>query len=163
MILLPAQAVTQQEMDKISNHLETTCTNYKTYCNVVFINSSKVQAYTMPNGKILITTGLANKLSYNELLSIGYHEVGHRALNHVKRFFSYYYNSYPVNTTKLRQIRHTHEFEADIFSCLVDKKYNNSCHLPQALLKITKPEYRNYSSKTHPSITTRIELLKEFK
>lgn len=148
-------------MDTVSNHLETTCTKYKTYCNVVFINSSKVQAYTLPNGKILITTELANKLSYNELLAIGYHEVGHRVLRHVVRFYDYYSKHYPLSIQEFRYVRHKHEFEADMFSCLIDMKYNKGCHLPEALLKISKPEYRNYSSKTHPSITTRIKLLKE--
>ena len=80
-----ANAITLDEQIKIKSELELICTSYKTTCNVRYIDSYIPQAYTTYHGNIVLSSGLTNYLSYNEIRAVGLHEVGHRVLNHYQK------------------------------------------------------------------------------
>lgn len=158
----PAYGLTEKEQTSIKNKLENTCDLYNTSCNVYFGNTELVQAFTTVQGNIVISIGLANKLSYNEVLAVGYHEVGHRVLRHHVKYFEYIYINYPTTLKQRQKIRHEHEIEADLFATMMSKKDDTKNYLPSALEKIVPKYYRNKSSLTHPSINQRINIMKSY-
>lgn len=158
----PAYGLTEKEQTSIKNKLENTCDFYNTFCNVYFGNTKLVQAFTTVQGNIVISTGLANKLTYNEVLAVGYHEVGHRVLRHHVKYFKYIYMNYPTTLKQRQKIRHKHEIEADLFATMMSKKDNTKNYLPSALKKISIPQKRNVVSSTHPSINQRIKIMKSY-
>lgn len=158
----PAYGLTEKEQTAIKNKLENTCDFYNTFCNVYFGNTKLVQAFTTVQGNIVISTGLANKLTYNEVLAVGYHEVGHRVLRHHVKYFEYIYMNYPTTLKQRQKIRHEHEIEADLFTTMMSKKDDTKNYLPSALKKIVPKYYRNKSSLTHPSINQRINIMKSY-
>lgn len=158
----PTYGLTEKEQVTIKNKLENTCNLYNTSCNVYFGNTELVQAFTTAQGNIVISTGLANKLSYSEVLAVGYHEVGHRVLKHHVKYFEYIYMNYPTTFKQRQKIRHEHEIEADMFATMMAKKDNTKNYLPSALKKIVLKQKRNEVSSTHPSINQRIKLMKSY-
>ena len=158
----PAYGLTEKEQTSIKNKLENTCEFYNTFCNVYFDNTELVQAFTTVQGNIVISTGLANKLSYNEVLAVGCHEVGHRVLKHHIKYFEYIYTNYPTTLKQLKIINHTHEIEADLFATMIARKENTENYLPIALEKIVSKYYRNKASSTHPSVNQRIKIMKSY-
>lgn len=158
----PAYGLTEKEQTSIKNKLENTCDFYNTFCNVYFGNTELVQAFTTVQGNIVISTGLANKLTYNEVLAVGYHEVGHRVLRHHVKYFEYIYMNYPTTLKQRQKIRHEHEIEADLFATMMAKKDNTKNYLPSALKKIVIKQKRNEASSTHPSINQRIKIMKSY-
>lgn len=155
-------AIAPTEQIKLQKELTDLCIQYGSSCNVKFNNSPRVQAYTTPDGTILFTKGLLDKLSYSQSLSVGYHEVGHRVLNHFKRYSSYTWDNYPMNDVKEKTIRHQHEIEADMFATMIALNNNMSNALPDALKVITPNYYYNTTSVTHPSTKQRIYFMKKF-
>lgn len=158
----PAYGLTEKEQTAIKNKLENTCEFYNTFCNVYFGNTELVQAFTTVQGNIVISTGPANKLSYNEVLAVGYHEVGHRVLKHHVKYFEYIYTNYPTTLKQRQKIRHEHEIEADLFATVMAKIDNTDNYLPSALKKIVIKQKWNEVSTTHPSINQRIKIMKSF-
>jgi Zn-dependent protease with chaperone function len=158
----PTYGLTEKEQVTIKNKLENTCNLYNTSCNVHFGNTELVQAFTTAQGNIVISTGLANKLSYNEVLAVGYHEVGHRVLKHHIKFFEFIYTNYPTTLKQQQKIRHEHEIEADLFATVMAKKDNTKNYLPSALKKIVIKQKWNEVSSTHPSINQRIKIMKSY-
>lgn len=158
----PAYGLTEKEQTSIKNKLENTCNYYNTFCNVYFGNTKLVQAFATVQGNVVISTGLANKLSYNEVLAVGYHEVGHRVLRHHIKYFEYIYTNYPTTFKQRQKIRHEHEIEADLFATMMAKKDNTKNYLPDALEKIVIKQKRNVVSSTHPSVNRRIKIMKSY-
>lgn len=158
----PAYGLTEKEQASIKNKLENTCEFYNTFCNVYFGNTELVQAFTTVQGNIVISTGLSNKLSYNEVLAVGYHEVGHRVLKHHVKYFEFIYTNYPTTLKQRQKIRHEHEIEADLFATTMAKKDNTKNYLPSALKKIVIKQNWNEVSLTHPSINQRIKIMKSY-
>lgn len=158
---LPSLALTETEKYNLIINLENVCKSYKDFCTVVITNDINIQAYTTPYGKIVITSGLLDKVTYNEALSVGYHEVGHRVLNHFGKFMDYYYNNYPLTAKEFQEFKHKQEIEADTFSALLDLKLNGHSYLASALSKISPQKYNVMSTKTHPATNARIRHLKE--
>lgn len=158
----PTYGLTEKEQTSIKNKLENTCNFYNTFCNVYFGNIELVQAFTTVQGNIVISTGLANKLTYNEVLAVGYHEVGHRVLRHHVKYFEYIYINYPTTLKQRQKIRHEHEIEADSFATMMAKKDNTKNCLPSALKKIVIKQKWNEVSSTHPSINHRIKIMKSY-
>lgn len=126
------------------------------------MNSNTVQAYTTPYGNIILTRALTNKLTYNETLSVGYHEVGHRVLNHFGKFMDYYYEHYPLKRKELQYIKHKHELEADLFSVKMDIQTHKKIYLPSALEKISPKKYYKHNTDTHPATEQRIKYMKKY-
>lgn len=158
----PAYGLTEKEQASIKNKLENTCEFFNTFCNVYFGNTELVQAFTTAQGNIVISTGLANKLSYNEVLAVGYHEVGHRVLKHHVKYFEFIYTNYPTTLKQRQKIRHEHEIEADLFATVMAKKANSKNYLPSALKKIVIKQNWNEVSLTHPSINQRVKIMKSY-
>lgn len=164
MILLSntACSLTLDEEVKLKHKLEQTCIDYNKTCEVTFSTSSNVQAFTTPYNRIIITSGLSNKLNYDEVQAIGLHEVGHVVLEHCKRHFEATYKLYPISKQQKIILYHTHEIEADLFATMIAKIDNTDNYLPSALKKIVIKQKWNEVSTTHPSINQRIKIMKSF-
>lgn len=164
MILLSntACSLTLDEEVKLKHKLEQTCIDYNKTCEVTFSTSDNVQAFTTPYNRIIITSGLSNKLNYDEVQAIGLHEVGHVALEHCKRHFEATYKLYPISKQQKIILYHTHEIEADLFATMIARKENMKNYLPIALEKIVSKYYRNKASSTHPSVNQRIKIMKSY-
>lgn len=164
MILLSntACSLTLGEEVKLKRKLEQTCIDYNKTCEVTFSTSSNVQAFTTPYNRIIITSGLSNKLNYDEVQAIGLHEVGHVVLEHCKRHFEATYKLYPISKQQKIILYHTHEIEADLFATMIARKENTKNYLPIALKKIVIKQKWNEVSSTHPSINQRIKIMKSY-
>ena len=159
MIPLTCNAITIDEQLKIKQEAESICTSLKDSCVVKFPVSYIPQGYTTYQGEIILTSGLTNYLSYEEVRAVTLHEVGHRVLKHYKQQdkFLKYWN---LNVKELQSFRHKNEFAADEFATkyfLITGTPNN---LPQALTRLTAPTKMNMTTLTHPSTNSRIEKMK---
>lgn len=157
-----ACSLTLDEEVKLKHKLEQTCIDYNKTCEVIFSTSSNVQAFTTPYNRIIITSGLSNKLNYDEVQAIGLHEVGHVVLEHCKRHFEATYKLYPISKQQKIILYHTHEIEADLFATMIARKENTKNCLPIALKKIVIKQKWNVVSSTHPSINQRIKIMKSY-
>lgn len=156
-----AQSITLKDHNKFTTEVLTTCSDYGLKCTIHIIDSNKIRAYTYPDGNIYFTTALLERTSYKEALAIAYHEIGHNALSHTKRYIKQYSDNYPLSKEKSKIILHQHEIEADMFSQYTASRKGEKNYLPDALLKISNPQYRNRTTDTHPSINNRIEIMKQ--
>ena len=155
-----ANAITLDEQIKIKSELELICTSYKTTCNVRYTDSYIPQAYTTYHGNIVLSSGLTNYLSYNEIRAVGLHEVGHRVLNHYQKQDKFLKN-WNFDRNELKNFRYNNEFTADLFATLYYKQTKQKNYLPEALLKLTAPDKINISTSSHPSTRIRIEKINQ--
>lgn len=158
-IPLSCKAITLDEQIKIKQEAETVCRNFKAVCSVKFPMSYIPQGYTTYQGDIILTTGLINYLSYDEVRAVALHEVGHRVLKHYQKQDKFL-KSWNLDTNELARFRNKQEFEADEFVTLYNLLINTPNHLPQALTRLTVPSKMNISTSSHPSTNDRIERVK---
>lgn len=159
MIPLSCKAITLDEQIKIKQEAETLCTNFKDVCSVKFPMSHIPQGYTTYQGDIILTTGLINYLSYDEVRAVVLHEVGHRVLKHYQKQDKFL-QKWNLSQKELQIFRHSNEFEADLFATKYYKLLSQKNYLPQALTKLTAPDKMDLSTTTHPSTNSRIERIK---
>lgn len=158
-IPLACSAITLDEQLKIKQEAESICVSLKDSCTVKFPLSYIPQGYTTYQGEIILSTGLTNYLSYEEVRAVALHEVGHRVLKHYKQQ-DRFLKTWNLDTKKLQSFRHKNEFAADEFAtryCLITNTPNN---LPQALTRLTASSKMNMTTITHPSTNSRIERIK---
>lgn len=151
--------ITLDEQLKIKQEAESICTSLKDSCIVKFPISYIPQGYTTYQGEIILTTGLTDYLSYEEVRAVALHEVGHRVLKHYKQQDKFLKN-WNLDQKELIKFRNSQEFKADEFAtnyCLITNTPNN---LPQALTRLTAPSKMNTTTITHPSTNSRIEKMK---
>lgn len=154
---LPAFGLTIDEQIKISNEATAICKLYNKPCVVQYSNQNKINGYTTRQGIIVLTSGLTNKLNYNEVRAVALHEVGHNVLDHYKRIDEFM-DTWNLSKGTLVKFRHKMEYEADLFATsyfLYNKEYN---YLPEALMKI---DPKLTASQTHPSTPDRIYKMKQ--
>lgn len=159
MIPLACNAITIDEQLKIKQEAESICTSLKDSCVVKFPVSYIPQGYTTYQGEIILTTGLTDYLSFEEVRAVALHEVGHRVLKHYKQQdkFLKYWN---LDPKELVRFRNTQEFEADEFATRYNLMLGTPNNLPQALTRLTAPSKMNTTTTTHPSTNSRIERMK---
>lgn len=151
--------ITLDEQLKIKQEAESICISLKDSCTVKFPISYIPQGYATYKGEIILSTGLTDYLSYEEVRAVALHEVGHRVLKHYKQQDKFL-KSWNLDQKELIKFRNSQEFAADEFAtryCLITNTPNN---LPQALTRLTAPSKMNASSVTHPSTNSRIEKIK---
>lgn len=129
-------------------------------CEVFISEKSHRIAYTTMSNDIIITKGMLNYLSDNEIRSVLYHELAHVKLQHSKKLLEEVYKRYPHNTSKdLKTFRHIQEYSADITASQMLKEDNKPNKLSQALIKILKLKQSDINSDTHPPIKQRIYVI----
>lgn len=151
--------ITLDEQLKIKQEAESICISLKDSCTVKFPISYIPQGYTTYQGEIILSTGLTDYLSYEEVRAVALHEVGHRVLKHYKQQ-DIFLKTWNLDTKKLQSFRHKNEFAADEFATKYTLITNTSNNLPQALTRLTAPNKMNMTTVTHPSTNSRIERIK---
>ena len=155
-------------MSKIGNSiLRFTARINKTY-KFKIINSDKVNAFSLSNGYIWITTGLLNFIKSDDELAFALaHEISHEELQHNKKHLTMFYIKNYLGSTSsqlmiiaqgmaLMPFEKTQEFEADINAVLLMKAagYNEKAALT-VLEKLSTIDTENnddmgYQYRTHP-------------
>lgn len=146
----------------ISTELETLCSMYKHECQVEVIDNKYPQAYATRDNKIVFTTGIIQKLTENELKSVGYHEVGHIIFNHYKRSDRFFDSFDFQDNNKAIEMRRNHEIESDLFATYIEYKHNNIPYLATALFKLTSPDKLSTATDSHPATEDRIRYMYKF-
>lgn len=146
----------------LSNELETLCSMYKHECQVEVIDNKYPQAYATRDNKIVFTTGIIQKLTENELKSVGYHEVGHIIFNHYKRSDKFFDSFDFQDNNKAIEMRRNHEIESDLFATYIEYKHGNIPYLATALFKLTSPDKLSIATDSHPATEDRIRYIYKF-
>lgn len=150
-------ALTSNEFTKLKDKLQAVCDIYNRPCEVKTLKSSNVNAFTSIQGEIYYTTGIINKLNYNEAYAVGLHEVGHHVLRH--------YNLGDMLQKKRVDFKAAHyrlETEADLFATKYALDNNEKNYLPEALTVIIPDTKKDLSTRTHPSRTIRIKHINNY-
>lgn len=155
------QAITNEEQQQLKVVLELQCEDYGRACEVLFLDTTNiVNAFTAMNGRIYFTKGILDKLTYKELLGVGYHEVGHHILEHLPQSYDFY--QIKRTPEEIKRFRWQKEIEADVFALVVSLKRNEPCYLEQALTSLVQnKQLQTFEDNTHPSVLKRITLLQQ--
>lgn len=152
--------VSSFERQLISHRLSVECEMYNKLCYVIYTPDTKVYARTFASGRIEMSKGLLKVLSYDEVLSVGYHEVGHLVLNHFDR--AYKIKALFRSKNYMNDVYRQHEYEADKFSFYTSVSRNEKSYLAESLKKITAKKYFYTEAPTHPSTYNRIQVIKSY-
>lgn len=156
--LLSCYSMDFSSKNKLKTELESICTVYKNPCRIVYKETNLIQGFTTPKGDIVLTDGLLNLLSYNQVRAVGLHELGHHILQHYKKQDKFLKN-WDLDTKKLIKFRYSNEVEADLFATKYALSSNETNYLPSALTTLTNPTAINTNTVTHPSTATRINTI----
>lgn len=159
----PTLALTNSEKQKLFKDVQNVCIKYNKSCTVSELHYNKVNALTTRDYNIEFTTGILNKLSYNELFAVGLHEIGHIAHRHYKIHDIFYRYTTPRQYKEgLKTLKYLQETDADLFATRYYINNNSFNYLPDALRALAPEHLRNISSNTHPSINSRIEKIETY-
>ena len=159
--ILPANGTTLAEDAEIVNFLQNICNEYEKPCQIKLTNDYEIMGYLEYKGNIILSKGLRNVLTVEEVKAVGLHEIGHYHFHHYQSRDEFL-RHWNFNMKELQDFRHRSEIQADLFATayyLLHKEYN---YLPSALSALTQPEKLNQSSSTHPSTKDRIDYIKKF-
>ena len=160
-----SQASTINKKQSLMNEIRDTCYQFGTHCQVKEINTNALKAYSDNHNNIKISKGILNNFTEDEIRSIGYHELSHILLKHHNTWQNYIDNNsfYNMNIQYISNIRHMQEYQADSFASYLLYLNRHSNNLDVALQKVVPVEYRDITTKTHPSINNRINHIKQYK
>lgn len=154
--------MTQDQVPKLVKDIIIECATYGKICTFEIQQSNQMFARGNPYNHITFSSELINKLTYPQVRSVAYHEIGHIVYEHAKLRAKPIYNR-DENFVMIKQ----QELDADEFSTRTDLKYNQTPQLMNALYIIAPPERYNKDSSTHPSVYKRginvNRILKEIK
>lgn len=159
--ILPVNGTTLSEDVEIVTFLQNICNDYEKPCQVKLTNSPRIEGYLEYQGNIILSKGLRNVLTVEEVKAVGLHEIGHYHFHHYQSRDEFL-RHWNFNMKELKDFRYRSEIQADLFATayyLLHKEFN---YLPNALSTLTKPELINQSSPTHPSTKDRIDYIKKF-
>lgn len=158
MLTMLCTPVHAEDLSTLKIEMESICKSFNNPCTIMFSDSKKVNAYTTRIGNIIITKGITEKLSYNELRSVALHEVGH----HVQKHFDAEDKFERHKRTKIeqQQFRHKQELQADRFALTYHLLSNEQEYLTPALIKISKINGDTVSF-THPAPVKRIQNIQD--
>lgn len=157
-----ALSITIDEAKPIFDEITVLCRIFGTHCTVEDVVSNNTFAQTQFNGRIIISSGLLEKLNENQTKSVLYHEAGHAILKHVERTYKYFKECMPdsCNDMLFTSMRRQFELQADRFAAYVLKFTNQHEGLSEALLIITPTDQINVTHPSHPSTIERIECIR---
>lgn len=138
--------------------IQDVCEQYNISCKIERIESNGLpNAYAnLDNNVIYIVGDIEKRLTKGEMESILLHEIGHIVLKHKER----YQQQIKLNPQSSCAIRRAFEYEADMFSFAISSKNFRPTLLDNALDELVPTAFQDMESCTHPSIKSRIELLK---
>lgn len=146
----------------VANELETLCNIYQHKCQVEIISSEHPQAYATRDNRVKFTTEMIERLTENEIRSVGYHEVGHIIFNHYKKSDIFFDNFDFQDNNKAIEMRRNHEIESDLFATYIDFKYSRIPYLATALFKLTSPDKLSIATSSHPATEDRVRYMYKF-
>lgn len=133
----------------------TECHSFNKTCSIIVNNTdNSINAYTINNNTIILSQGIADKMTGRELLAVVLHEIGHirysdyEMLQHARK--------YAPEIIENKQLRHRIELRADDYATYY---FNDKCmhnYLPNAFKKLGKADW-NRSTITHPSLNKRVQ------
>lgn len=134
------------------------CKQYNITCKIERIEPNGLpNAYAnLDNNVIYIVGDIEKRLSKREFESVLLHEIGHIVLKHKER----YQQQIKLNPQSSCAIRRAFEYEADMFSFTISSKNFRPTLMDDALDELVPTAFQDMESCTHPSIKSRIELLK---
>lgn len=138
--------------------IQDVCKQYNITCKIERIEPNGLpNAYAnLDNNVIYIVGDIGKRLSKRELESVLLHEIGHIVLKHKER----YQQQIKLNPQSSCAIRRAFEYEADMFSFAISSKNFRPTLMDNALDELVPTAFQDMESCTHPSIKSRIELLK---
>ena len=154
-----AYPITVEEAKPVFTEIGILCNMFNAYCTVSSVPDSHLFAQTQFNGRIIISTGLLEKLNINQVRAVLYHEAGHAVLKHPEKTYKYYTECMPNGCSDniYMAVRKEYELQADRFAVLVLKYTKQKETLSEALYIITPIEELNTVHPSHPSTSYRIE------
>lgn len=134
------------------------CKQYNITCKIERIEPNGLpNAYAnLDNNVIYIVGDIEKRLTKREMESVLLHEIGHIVLKHKER----YQQQIKLNPQSSCAIRRAFEYEADMFSFAISSKNFRPTLMDNALDELVPTAFQDMESCTHPSIKSRIELLK---
>lgn len=138
--------------------IQDVCKQYNITCKIKRIEPNGLpNAYAnLDNNVIYIVGDIEKRLSKREFESVLLHEIGHIVLKHKER----YQQQIKLNPQSSCAIRRAFEYEADMFSFTISSKNFRPTLMDDALDELVPTAFQDMESCTHPSIKSRIELLK---
>lgn len=150
-----AFSITIDEQGELTQEIINLCHDYNKPCSVRISPLVVPNAFTHTSGTITITQGLLDKLNYEELKAVAYHEVGHHVLDHCNKLIELSWNNYPANYKLIQRQRFAAELEADAFAA----RYVSPQAFESALNKLVPQGYYNKDTLWHPSPNTRVQIM----
>lgn len=156
--------VNETEKIILKQTIENACFEYKNPCYVTFLDTKRVNAHTYRNGEIAFTTGILNRLNYDELEAVGMHEVGHHILKHYWKTEVWldYIKDKDYTAINRAKFLHSREIEADLFATHHYLSKGKLNYLPQALQKIIPQDKQFIDVVSHPSCMKRVYLMRHY-
>lgn len=138
--------------------IKDVCKQYNITCKFERIEPNGLpNAYAnLDNNVIYIVGDIEKRLTKREMESVLLHEIGHIVLKHKER----YQQQIQLNPKSGCAIRRAFEYEADMFSFAISSKNFRPTLMDDALDELVPTAFQDMESCTHPSIKSRIKLLK---
>jgi len=158
---LQAVAVTHKELIHIDNIIKEQCNiNMRDDCKL-YINKDddSINAYSLIDGRIVISQGIINTFNKNELLAVTLHECGHM-VNRDPETVAYIAVHYP-HIVDSKYYRHKIEYKADLFASNYFYSRCQHNYIYDAFKKLNKADW-NKESNTHPSLNNRIKNIQKY-
>lgn len=163
LLAICAMAVATAQGSELSNKqkLENICKQFKRPCTIIYDNSKRIEGYTTIDGRIVLSLGLRQVLTDDEIFAVGLHEVGHHIQRHYDRQYQLLTKHPNISQSELIEFRYTMEYEADRFATFYYLHNDRFNYLPSALRHITAKDKVNLATNTHPSTYDRIERMRQ--
>lgn len=138
--------------------IQDICKQYDISCKIERIEPNGLpNAYAnLDNNVIYIVGDIEKRLTKREMESVLLHEIGHIVLKHKER----YQQQIKLNPQPSCAIRRAFEYEADMFSFATSSRNFRPTLMDEALDELVPAAFQDMESCTHPSIRSRIKLLK---
>ena len=145
---------------KVYKEVTNLCKSFGKSCTISERYDDSLGAFTGPQGKIIVTTGLLDAMNENQLRAVMYHEVGHVVFQHPEKlsiYLHYCNHNGTCNKDYIEATRRKDELQADRFAVYVMLFTGKPESLRSALRVLTPPEDYYTTQPTHPSTADRIK------
>lgn len=155
--------MSQTEQQSVLRDVYDVCKIYNTKCNIDVFDSKSYYAYSNNKNQIRISSEIMNNFTIDKGRAVLYHEVSHLILKHPQTWESIVKSPKFKDTNYIVTLRHNQEFQADTFASFLlwSRQHNNQ--LDYVLMDITPANTRDYSTRSHPSINSRIYNIQRLK
>ena len=149
------------EQFKLIYNTNKLCQENFVNCRVSVYKSNELNAYVDYQNNLKFSSSILQKLSYQEAMSVAYHEVAHLVLNHPQFFHN---NKRYLRQSKLYyETRRQSELEADKQASYLMCIDNFDNQLDITLQKIKPKSLWDKQTNSHPSVTERVKRIQKYK